>query len=119
MPQSRFTWKMTNPSRVEISQDRKRLLKDLEHLCPGVLLWEVNFGKTVEAGGRKTRPVRKLTQETAGWAVQGGPGGAVSTPESKEGWVERPGSLRLLIEVWTAVCRQPGGKEPITVIELS
>jgi hypothetical protein len=104
---------------IESSECLRKAFQVSKPACAGVLLWEVNFGKTVEAGGRKTRPVRKLTQETAGWAVQGGPGGAVSTPESKEGWVERPGSLRLLIEVWTAVCRQPGGKEPITVIELS
>lgn len=54
-----------------------------ETACTEVLLWEVNFGKTY----------RKLTQETAGWALQGGPGGAVSTPASREGWVERPGSF--------------------------
>lgn len=44
------------------------------------------------------------------------PGGGVSTPENTEGRVE---SFPLLIEVWAIRCRQPGGKEPVSIIELS
>lgn len=44
------------------------------------------------------------------------PEGGVSTPENTEGRAE---SLPLLVEVWATGCRQPGGKEPISVIELS
>lgn len=69
------------------------------------------------AGGRKVRHIGNWPRDSrAGFAV---PGGGVSTPENAEGWVERPGSLPLLTEVWTTGCRQPGGKEPVSVIELS
>lgn len=67
-----------------------------------ILLWEGNLSEPTEAGGRR-----------AGSVV---PGGGVSTPENTERRVE---SLPLLIEVWATGCRQPGGKEPISVIELS